>query len=257
MLAFVPIVWMIWLMWGMGLVVFNPQPLGDKEGYARKYKAWEPFRRTFDSDGERLDGWFREGKGAPLLVFCAGRGRDVASYLASVDSWPIAKLLVNYRGSGASTGWPSEEAVVEDMIHIVETVLSETNRSWKDVVLVGNSLGSGIATHIAYRRQVGRLVLCVPFESFGECARLYVPDFLVSFLVGETFRSDLYAPKIKSPVVILAATNDREVPVRQARRLKERFGNVRYLEFPGGHGSIWGVSEFRNELKQWVCTPLP
>ncbi len=249
-------VWIGWTGWGKGLLVFNPQPVKDVDAYARRYAAWSESRRSFELGGERLDGWFQEKTGAPLLVFCPGRGRDVASYLRAVDSWPVAKLLVNYRGSGMSSGWPSEDAVVEDMILAVETILQETGRGWPQVILVGNSLGTGVATHIASRKEVGRLILCVPFDSFGACARMYAPDWVVSLLVGETFRSDLYAPLVKSPVAILAATNDREIPVEQARRLSVRFPHVEYREFPGGHGAIWSREEGRQALLELVCAPL-
>jgi pimeloyl-ACP methyl ester carboxylesterase len=248
--------WVAWVMWGRGLVVFNPQPMKDANTYARRYAAWSESRRSFEVGGEQLDGWFQEKPGAPLIVFCPGRGRDVASYLSAVDSWPVAKLLVNYRGSGRSSGWPSEETVVDDMIRVVETILQETDRNWSQVVLVGNSLGTGVATHIAARRSVGRLILCVPFDSFGACARMYAPDWMVSVLVGGIFRSDLYAPRIKVPVVILAATHDRQIPVEQARRLRDRFADVSYEEFPGGHEAIWARPEARRSLKEHACAPL-
>lgn len=243
----------IWSTWGKGYIIFNPQPI--RELSSSRYSRWNASRRVFESGGERLEGWFMERKGAPLLVFCAGRGRDAGSYLQAVDSYPVAKLLVNYRGFGTSTGRPSEKAVVDDMIHVVETVLKESGRSWGQVILVGNSLGTGVATHIAARRQAERLILCVPFESFGSCAARFAPECVVSLLFGETFRSDLYASQIKTPVLILAATHDREVPVEQARRLSKMFENCQYREFPAGHESLWNVVAFRKELEQRICCP--
>ena len=240
--------WIVWKSWGMGELVFNPQPSQQD----KRYDNWDSSRRIFESDGERLEGWFLENKRKPLLVFCAGRGRDTGSYLKTFSSWPVAKLLVNYRGFGTSTGRPTEQNVVEDTIFIIETILKETNRTWSQVVLVGNSLGTGVVARIAARKQAGRVVLCVPFDRFGECAARFVPAGIVSFLFGDTFRSDQYAAQIKSPVSILAATYDQDIPVEQARRLRTRFRNVHYHEFETGHESIWHDPDFLNELRQEV-----
>lgn len=245
----------IWEMWGRGYVMFNPQPISEYS--SSRYSQWNASRRIFESGGERLEGWFLEKEGAPLLVFCAGRGRDAGSYLKVVDACPVAKLLVNYRGFGTSTGQPSEKAVVDDMINIVETVLKETGRSWEQVVLVGNSLGAGVVTRIAARRPAGRLILCVPFESFEACAARFAPEWVASLLFGDTFRSDVYASRINTPVLVLAATHDREVPVEQARRLSGRFKNCRYREFPAGHESLWNVAEFEKELRLGICGHSP
>lgn len=79
---------------------------------------------------------------------------DISMMLPYLDQFPHAKLLVNYRGYGLSTGSPTEQAIMGDSLAILDDVLKETGRTPDDVILVGQSLGSGVATQIASVRNV-------------------------------------------------------------------------------------------------------
>ena len=189
------------------LVYLPPQPK-DKTAYLEKRAAWEPHRRTFHHNGAKLSGWLIEKKGQPLLVYYGGNAMDISMMLPYLDRFPHAKLLVNYRGYGLSTGSPTEQDIMGDSLAILDSVLKETGRTPDDVILVGQSLGSGVATQVASVRHVKKLVLLVPFDSLLETARGLFPYLPVRLLLPDHFRSDLAAPKVACPVSILAAGAD-------------------------------------------------
>lgn len=62
---------------------------------------------------------------------------DISMMLPYLDQFPHAKLLVNYRGYGLSTGSPTEQAIMGDSLAILDDVLKETGRTPDDVILVG------------------------------------------------------------------------------------------------------------------------
>ncbi len=160
---------------------------------------------------------------------CHGHLHD-ASLPGSV---PHAKLLVNYRGYGLSTGTPTEQNIMGDSLAILDSVLKETGRTPDDVILVGQSLGSGVATQIASVRNVKKLVLLVPFDSLLETARGLFPYLPVKLLLPDHFRSDLAAPKVACPVSILAAGSDEVIPPDHAKRLRDCFSTpVNYQGIP-------------------------
>ena len=121
------------------LVYLPPQPK-DKTAYLEKRAAWEPHRRTFHHNGAKLSGWLIEKKGQPLLVYYGGNAMDISMMLPYLDRFPHAKLLVNYRGYGLSTGSPTEQDIMGDSLAILDSVLKETGRTPDDVILVGQSL---------------------------------------------------------------------------------------------------------------------
>lgn len=225
--------------------------------------AWKDHEVTFERDGATLKGWHIRKPGGKLLVFYGGNGQDSARLLGMLSrNIPYSLLVVNYRGYGGSSGTPSEKRLVEDSASILDEIVSREGLSYDDVVLFGQSLGSGVAVQVAARRPVGKLVLLVPFDSVSSVADGIAPPLRLSWLVPDSYRSDLFAPHVAAPVTILAAGNDEIVPVEHARRLRDVFrsnrggreDSVHYREYPqAGHKNMWsqpGLWEYlRKEIK--------
>ncbi len=212
-----------------------------------KAKKYRKYAKEVTVDGVKLRGWMIERRGKPLLVFYGGNAMNLATVLPTADrDKQHATLLMNYRGYGGSEGKPSEKALVQDAVYLLDKVCRETGRKPGDVVLVGQSLGSGVAVQVAAQRPVGKLVLLVPFDSLEAVARGMAPGFLVDWALNDTYRSDKFAPKVQCPVTIIAATHDAVVPIDHARKLAASFGRpVQWFEFPCGHNGLWKQSGFR------------
>lgn len=211
-----------------------------------------PYEREYEVDGTRLSGWLVERSGKPLAVFYGGNGMDAGVLAPATREFDeCAWLLVNYRGFGKSEGWPSEEKMVDDAVAVLDRVVKETGRSMEDVVLVGQSIGSGVAVQVAARRKPGRLVLLVPFDSLLAVAREKAPFLPVRWLVGDAFRSDRAADQVACPVFIFAGSRDTVIPPHHARTLSGLFPFVEfYREFDCGHNDIWEAAGFYPAMKR-------
>lgn len=197
---------------------------------------------------------FIEKKGQPLLVYYGGNAMDISMMLPYLDRFPHAKLLVNYRGYGLSTGSPTEQDIMGDSLAILDSVLKETGRTPDDVILVGQSLGSGVATQVASVRHVKKLVLLVPFDSLLETARGLFPYLPSGFSFRTT--SGRTWPRPKSPALsaFWAAGADEVIPPNHAKRLRDCFSvPVSYQEFPGAmHNTIWLSPGFDKAFSQSI-----
>lgn len=199
---------------------------------------WKPYERLFPvgtgKDVCTLQGWMIERPGCPLVVFYGGNAQDVADTVYSLKSLAgYAGLTVNYRGYGNNPGSPGEKVMVSDALEILDRVVAETGRTFADVVVIGQSMGSGVATQVAAARPIRNLVLLVPFDSAESVAAGMLPLFPVRWILKDTFRSDLFAPRVKCPVSIIAAGKDEVIPVEHARRLSRLFpGLISYVELP-------------------------
>lgn len=213
------------------------------DAMAKKYRK---YAKEVSVDGVTLRGWMIERPGKPLLIFYGGNAMNLATVLPTAErDKQHATLLMNYRGYGGSEGKPSEKALVQDAVYLLDKVCRETKRKPGDVVLVGQSLGSGVAVQVAAQRPVGKLVLLVPFDSIEAVARGMAPGFMVDWALNDTYRSDKFAPKVKCPVTIIAATHDSVVPIAHARKLAASFGrSVKWVEFPCGHNGLWKQKGF-------------
>ena len=148
-----------------------------------------------------------------------------------------ALYLLHYRGYGASSGTPSEEALLPDAWALFD--LAARNNS--EVQVVGRSLGSGLAVHVASMRPVERLVLVTPYESVLEIASKRFWFLPVSWLLLDKYESWKYAPLVTAPTLLLAAEHDNVVPLAGTERLSTRFKpGVATLRIVGncGHESI-------------------
>jgi hypothetical protein len=68
---------------------------------------------------------------------------------------------------------------------------------------------------------VARVLLESPFTSAADIGAAAYPIIPVRLLIKDPFRSDLRAPKITAPVLILHGERDRVVPISHAEALYE------------------------------------
>src|SRR5262245_17627712 len=101
-------------------------------------------------EGPRLRGWFARARGgggpAPLIVYYGGNAEDVTGQ--AFEPWPSdwALALINYRGYGGSEGRPSEQALCADAEVVLDALARRPDVDAARIVLVGRSLGTGVAT---------------------------------------------------------------------------------------------------------------
>ena len=131
---------------------------------------------------------------------------------------------MNYRGYGESQGRPSERALLEDALVVLDQVLGREGIDPGHVVLMGRSLGSGVAVHVAAHRRVGSVILVTPFDSLVSVAKAHYPIFPVGLMLRHRFDSAALAPDITVPALFLTAVHDQVVPQRFAEALEHRWG---------------------------------
>ena len=159
--------------------------------------------------------------GPRALIYLGGNAEDVTASLPALEAaFPDCALyLLHYRGYLGSSGSPSEAALVADALALFDRVAGEH----ADIVVVGRSLGSGIAVQVASRRPVKRLVLVTPYDSLQEIAATHFPYFPVRWLLRDKYESWRYAPQVQAPTLLIAAEHDAIIPAPSTRRLLSRF----------------------------------
>lgn len=148
--------------------------------------------------------------GPHALIYFGGNAEDVSYSLPMVaTAFPDhAVYLLHYRGYGGSSGAPSEAALIADAIALFDAVRAEHD----DVAVIGRSLGSGIAIHLATVRPLSRLILVTPYNSLQELASHYYPYFPVRWLLRDKYESWRDAGLVTAPTLIIAAEHDEVIP---------------------------------------------
>jgi pimeloyl-ACP methyl ester carboxylesterase len=177
----------------------------------------------------------RASTGIGAVLYFGGNAEDVSwSSDTLAEAFPDRALyLPHYRGYGGSSGTPSEAGLLADALALFDYV----QRTYRDIVVVGRSLGSGVATYVAAQRPVSRLVLVTPFDSIVAVAAAYYWFVPVRWLLKDKYESLTHAPHVTAPTLIVAAAQDEQIPPRHATELLRHFrAGVATLEMVAGAG---------------------
>ena len=178
--------------------------------------------RLATDDGEWLSAWFappREGR--PLILYFHGsRGllADRRERFRHFRESGFGLLAIAYRGYGGSSGEPTQTGLMLD----AEAAYAEAARrghSGRSLVIIGESLGTGVATMLASRREAAALVLDSPYLSAVSVAAARYPIFPVDLLMRDPMRADLAIGQVHVPVMMLHGEADRIIPLSSARAL--------------------------------------
>jgi len=194
------------------------------------------------TDGVRIAAWHvppRDGK--PVILYFHGNGgalRFRVTRFRRVIADGIGLVALEYRGYGGSGGSPNEQGLIADAQAAYH--FAAAHYPPQQLVLWGESLGSGVAIAVAAERPVSRVILEAPFTSavaLGARHYWYLP---VRLLMKDQSRSDLRIGKVKAPVMIMHGVNDRVVPYAMGEQLFELANKpkhfVRFLD--GGHEDL-------------------
>ncbi|WP_428738287.1 alpha/beta hydrolase [Sulfurimonas sp.] len=127
--------------------------------------------------------------------------------------------LVNYRGYGGSSGIPTEKALYEDALLIYDTLKTKH----KNITVIGRSLGSGVATYLASKRRVNKLILITPFDSLKAVAKIHFPFYPVELMLFDTYNSIARVKDINAKTLILIAREDKIIPQQNSLNLNNTF----------------------------------
>ena len=194
---------------------------------------------TYRSGDTLLQLTVRPHPGPGAVLYFGGNAEDVSGSVGPLlAAFPDREIvMLHYRGYGGSAGTPSEAGIAADAAGLFDQV----HARHPDVIVVGRSLGTGVAARLASTRPVARLVLVTPYDSLLGIAQKAFPLFPVRFLLIDKYESWRYVPRITAPVLILRAEHDETIPAASTEALRDRFpaGQVQYVVVPGAsHNTI-------------------
>jgi len=150
--------------------------------------------------------WQLHAQSRDALLYFGGNAEDVAAKISEYEAiFPDrAVYLVHYRGYGGNRGVPSEKLLVADALAIYDAIAPRYRR----VVVMGRSLGSGVATALATARPVEKVILVTPYDSIAKVAADHYGWAPVRWLVKDSFDSVRRMKDVRAPVLALIAGRD-------------------------------------------------
>ena len=195
------------------------------------------------SDGLDLAAGYRAAApGHPTILYFHGNGADWQSSVVATDRMVpqgYGVLAAEYRGYRGNPGRPSEQGLIRDGRAAVAW-LAERGVAPSDTVVIGNSIGGGVATRVASEVQPAALILISPFSSLTELAREKAWWLPTDLMLRDRYDNAALLPQVRSPVLILHGDADDLIPLEHARRLaRTRTGTELMVVRGAGHDLAW------------------
>jgi hypothetical protein len=217
--------------------------------------VWEQV--SIRSGGAKLACWLLDGPSpsAPLIVFLHGNGDNVSVVLPKckiLRDLGFAVLMVDYRGYGASTGFPTEGGLYNDAVAAFDWAQA---RHPSHIVVYGHSLGTGVATELALRRRPDGLVLESPFTSIRDMGKVLYPFLPVNILVSQKYDTLSKISSVACPLLVIHGAHDELIPPDMGKRVYDTARNPKtFALLPGGHNDIYKVSgpAYKNALAAFL-----
>ena len=157
-------------------------------------------------------------------------------------------FILEYPGYADRAGSPSQKRLFQAAEEAFQ--LLATN---KPVFLVGESLGSGVAAHLAgtHPDAFTGLILISPFNRLTDVAQYHMPILPVHLMLVDRFPSEDYLRNYHGRIGVVVDGRDNVVPEKFGLRLYNGYaGPKRLWEFSNGeHAAIMEPpAEFWNEV---------
>jgi uncharacterized protein len=179
------------------------------------------------ADGNCLHGWWSKPEGWQTkdgaVLYLHGKGGNLSSRGNAMMRWRdtlrLAVLIIDYPGYGKSEGTPTEASCYAAGDAAYDWLTQTLGVPGRRIVLLGGSLGGGIATELATHYPHRALVLIATFTSFPDMAQKTFPWLPGRWLVHNQLDNLRKIATLKTPVFIAHGTSDTLIPFRQGKRL--------------------------------------
>lgn len=238
--------------WLQDYFIFRPKTLPQNF----EYQFSQPFQEVWWDTPEHgsINGlWFTCPNPKGLILYFHGNADHLerwGKHAPEFSQHNFDVVFMDYRGFGKSKGKRNEAILHSDARFIYDWATQ--HYAPERIILMGRSIGSGIASHLASKVQPPFLILETPFYSMPSLFYSYYAFLPVIFQFKYKFRNDLALKKTNCPILVFHGTYDYVVPYFHAKKLLRLLGNrVTLVTLPKGfHKGLGEFPLYQQKLKE-------
>ena len=168
-----------------------------------------------------------------ILIFHGNAGNlfNRVYKLNELNKLDVNILLISWRGFSGNKGKPTEKNLYHDAEEAVKW-LNNRGAISKNIILYGESLGTGVATELGTSNAFGGIILESPFTSIANAAKIYYPYLPVNIILKDRYDSIGKIKNITTPILIMHGKKDNIVPQKMGLELYEKANQPKFSYFP-------------------------
>jgi len=227
-------------------------------------KLSKDFKFTFDSDFEELTiespdhtllsgVLFKTENSKGLIFYLHGNAGSILSWEGVAKTYTDLKydvFLLDYRGYGKSEGRIRNQ---EEFFEDVQVAYDQMKKRYPEskIIILGYSLGSGLAAKLAADNSPKLLILQSPYYSMKDMMQHTYP-VIPTFLLRYKLRTDQFIQDCKTPIVIFHGREDEVIYYGSSVKLQKLMKPTdRLITLEGlGHNGMTEYPEYKRELQK-------
>jgi len=187
------------------------------------------------SDGIELLSWYHNKniKIYKTILFLHGNAGSLENRIHKINHFKdmdINFLLLAWRGFNGNKGKPTESGLYEDARSAI-LWLKSNGVEENNIIIYGESLGTGVATEIAQNENFAGIILESPFTSMIDAGKDKYPFLPVRFLLKDKYESVKKIKNIRSPILIMHGKVDNIVPFYMGKKIYDLANEPKYSYF--------------------------
>ena len=228
-------------------LIFFPQKLDKNYQFSFDQKFEEINIRTID--GISLNGLlFKADSSKGLIFYLHGNAGSLSSWGEVARTYTDLNydvFILDYRGYGKSEGSISGQGqLFQDMQTVYDELANKYNED--SIIVLGYSIGAGLASKIASTNKPKLLILQAPFYSLTDMMRHTFP-IIPPFILKYKLKTNEFIKNCKMPIVIFHGNQDEVIYYGSSLKLKELFKEKDTLITLNGQGHN-GMSDNRDYI---------
>jgi fermentation-respiration switch protein FrsA (DUF1100 family) len=194
---------------------------------------------------------------SPVVLFFNGNGGNACGCetlaLQMQKHLKCGVLLMDYPGYGKSEGTPNEASCYANATGAMNWLIETKNIPANRIVLLGLSLGGGVAVETATKYPVRGVALVSTYTTLPAAAKNRFPFLPTHWLMRNRFDSLSKIGTIKAPIFIAHGTDDRTIPYSQGETLYAAANEPKqFLRMEGKNHNDCLCVEMLQELRRFL-----
>ena len=189
------------------------------------------------------------------ILFLHGNAGSLENRIHKINHFKDVKvnfLIVAWRGFSGNKGKPTEEGLYEDARSAIRWLKSKGVKE-NNIIIYGESLGTGVATEIAQNKNFAGIILESPFTSMVDAGKNKYPYLPVRLLLKDKYESNKKLKNINIPILIMHGKVDNIVPFNMGKKMYELANNPKYYYFSEYDDHMMEYNEkLLNTLKKFI-----
>ena len=237
-LFLVSLVVLVYLLVTLGLYIFQRNllyhPAENNYSGDKLTVNIEKVKITTD-DNINLLAWYhkKDIKNYKTILYLHGNAGALENRIHKINHFNdmnINFLLLAWRGFNGNAGKPTEQGLYQDAKSAVRWLMNQ-GISEENIIIYGESLGTGVATEIAQKKNFAGVILESPFTSMVAAGKSKYPIFPIKLLLKDKYESDKKIKNIISPILVMHGEVDKIVPFWMGEKIFQMANEPKYSYF--------------------------